>query len=351
VSPSGSDSNDGSASAPWATIQHAADSVGPGATVFVADGVYGSSCHGASTAIVNIGVSGTSAAPITFVSQNKWGAQLSGPVDCEMGFNVTGSFVIIKNFDIAGFGQPSSTGIFLNSGNNHTVFGNRIHSIANIPSNTGNGQVGIFVETKNDLIDSNLIFGIGRTGGQFLNNDHGIYIDGALGAASTTVQNNILGTAMGWPLQFYPGTMDSMLVINNTFDGTPPPGSTRPAGCIVQGAVLTNSRIANNICYNPPGGVMVYASCCGASNSNVSIENNVTTAGSVIDNSSGTSESSNITNASGSVLFNNVGANDYHLVPGSPAIGAGTSSGAPAVDSDGNPRGSRIDAGAYEYPH
>jgi len=356
VSLSGSDSNDGSASAPWATMQHAANSVGPGATVFVADGVYGSSCHGASAAIVNIGVSGTSAAPITFVSQNKWGAQLSGPVDCALGFNVTGSFIIIKNFDITGFGQASSTGIFLNSGTNHTVIGNRIHNIANIPSDTGNGQVGVFIQTGNDVIDGNLIFAIGRTAcisHCSLNNDHGLYIDGALGASSTTVQNNVIYGAMGWPIQFFPGTMDSMLVINNTLDGTLPPGSTRPAGCIVQGGVLTNSRIANNICYNPPGGTFVYEMCCGVSNpnSNVTLDHNITTTGLTIDVSSGTSQSANIVNASSSALFKNVGGGDYHLAVGSPAIGVGTSSGAPAVDFDGNARGSRIDAGAYEGPN
>lgn len=42
---------------------------------------------------------------------------------------------------------------------------------------------------------------------------------------------------------------------------------------------------------------------------------------------------------------------DYHLQPGSPAIDAGTSEGAPASDIEGNPRPcwERIDIGAYEY--
>jgi hypothetical protein len=42
---------------------------------------------------------------------------------------------------------------------------------------------------------------------------------------------------------------------------------------------------------------------------------------------------------------------DFHLKAGSPAIDAGTTVGAPAIDFDGNPRpaGAGIDIGAYEY--
>ncbi|MFB3916851.1 MAG: DUF1565 domain-containing protein, partial [Terriglobales bacterium] len=43
VASSGSDSNNGSEASPWATIQHAANIVGPGAIVIVADGTYSDS--------------------------------------------------------------------------------------------------------------------------------------------------------------------------------------------------------------------------------------------------------------------------------------------------------------------
>ncbi len=39
VSPTGSDSNNGSAAYPWATITHAATAIGAGATVHVAPGI------------------------------------------------------------------------------------------------------------------------------------------------------------------------------------------------------------------------------------------------------------------------------------------------------------------------
>lgn len=344
VSPSGSDSNAGSASAPWATIGHAAASVGAGATVHVEDGTY-NECH------IGTSASGTASAPIVLESQNKWGAKVVGPSSCDTIFQISTSFVVVKNFDISGAGAPSSQGIYFAGGSNHIAFGNRIHNIANIFTNSGLGNDAIFVQTANDVLDSNVIFGIGRTGGQFMHNDHGFYIDAALGASNIVVQNNLFYQMfVGWPIQFFPGTMNGALVINNTIDATSPPANG-VVGCIVQGELLQNARIANNICYNPNGGIMVYASCCGASNSNVTIEHNVTTAGSMIDNSSGTSQSNNITNASGSALFNNLGGNDYHLVTSSPAIGAGTSNGAPPTDIEGNPRGGRIDSGAYEFPN
>src|SRR5271154_5111695 len=60
VSTGGSDSNAGTIGSPWLTIQHAANSVSAGATVYVFGGVYNES--------VNFPSSGTASAPITFQS-------------------------------------------------------------------------------------------------------------------------------------------------------------------------------------------------------------------------------------------------------------------------------------------
>src|SRR6202050_2405308 len=62
VSPSGNDSNPGTNAAPWLTIQHAASTVAAGSTVYVEPGTYNES--------INVTVSGTSSAPITFIGQS-----------------------------------------------------------------------------------------------------------------------------------------------------------------------------------------------------------------------------------------------------------------------------------------
>ena len=60
VSKSGKDTNSGSYTAPWLTIQHAANSVSAGATVYVEAGVYNES--------VTFPASGTATNPITFAN-------------------------------------------------------------------------------------------------------------------------------------------------------------------------------------------------------------------------------------------------------------------------------------------
>ena len=70
VATSGSDNNPGSLGSPWRTIQHAANSVSAGATVYVMGGVYNES--------VNFPASGTASAPITFQNYSGQTAVIDG---------------------------------------------------------------------------------------------------------------------------------------------------------------------------------------------------------------------------------------------------------------------------------
>ncbi len=53
----------------------------------------------------------------------------------------------------------------------------------------------------------------------------------------------------------------------------------------------------------------------------------------------------------GDPKFRNAAAGDFYLLSGSPAIDAGSPSGAPGTDFDGRtrPQGAGVDIGAYEY--
>src|SRR5439155_20185116 len=62
-----------------------------------------------------------------------------------------------------------------------------------------------------------------------------------------------------------------------------------------------------------------------------------------------TGQDMNSFTATASQLFVNPITNNYHLLAGSPALNAGTSTDAPSTDLDGNPRPSgQIDIGAYQ---
>src|SRR5262245_38237878 len=75
VSPTGTDSNPGSETQPFKTIQKAADLVNPGDTVIVEDGIYTRSSGGA---IVSLNRGGTSSNWVWFKSRNLWGAKVDG---------------------------------------------------------------------------------------------------------------------------------------------------------------------------------------------------------------------------------------------------------------------------------
>ena len=97
---------------------------------------------------------------------------------------------------------------------------------------------------------------------------------------------------------------------------------------------------------------MIHNGCCGDSASNVLIDHNITTAQAMVEvNNSYNITNDNIFNASASTIYKNAASSDFSLAAGSPAIGIGTSNGAPPVDILGKARGSSVDAGAYEFTH
>ena len=97
----GDDAGPGTRDEPWATIQHAADSVGPGATVYVREGVYEQR--------VEIRASGTPGRPITFAAAPGERVVLDGSsLEVPAGQNAmiaidSQRFVTIRGFEITGY--------------------------------------------------------------------------------------------------------------------------------------------------------------------------------------------------------------------------------------------------------
>ncbi len=140
VSKSGSNSNSGSFTAPWLTIQHAASTVTAGATVYVETGVYNES--------VNFPASGTSTNPITFASYTGQTATIDGT-----GLSVTGtqgliniisqSYITLNGFEIRNYTTSTASktpaGIWITgSGSGVQLLNNLVHNITTTSEKSGN---------------------------------------------------------------------------------------------------------------------------------------------------------------------------------------------------------------------
>ena len=140
VAKNGSDSNSGSITSPWLTIQHAANSVTAGATVYVESGVYHES--------VNFPSSGTASNPITFANYPE-----QTPIIDGTGLSVTGtqglinivgqSYLTIEGFEIRNYTTKSANlvpaGIWVTgSGTGVQLLNNDVHNITTGVEKTGN---------------------------------------------------------------------------------------------------------------------------------------------------------------------------------------------------------------------
>jgi chitodextrinase len=145
VSPTGSDSANGSQSTPWLTIQHAASTVTAGATVYVEGGTYHQS--------VNFTTSGTATAPITFESYPGQTAIIDGSsgVTCCGSSGLLGliniqsalSYVTIEGFTVRNFTTSNENympvGIlYEGSGTGVQILNNIVYNITTTAGANGN---------------------------------------------------------------------------------------------------------------------------------------------------------------------------------------------------------------------
>jgi len=140
VSKSGNDNNSGSYTAPWLTIQHAANSVSAGATVYVEAGTYNES--------VNFPASGTAANYITFESYPGQTAVIDGtglsPSGTQGLINIINqSYVTVSGFEIRNYTTSKASvtpaGIWVTgSGSGVNLLNNLVHNITTTSEKSGN---------------------------------------------------------------------------------------------------------------------------------------------------------------------------------------------------------------------
>lgn len=340
VSPKGSDSNPGSQSAPLKTILQASKLAKPGTTVHVASGTY---AGGFKTS-----TSGTASAPITYLSDTKWGAKIVASGSGYIWLN-SGNYVTVAGFDMTG---PQKThGLVsakwastdpVDSGHHFTAMNNYIHDMATgICGSAGALTVGSLTGHSN--IVGNVIRNISRSTQGSCATQQGIYVS----EPDTYVANNFISSVSAIGIHQWHGATRSTIVNNTVIDclwgilvGS------GDSGMLPNGS--QDNYVANNIvAYNATHGFHEY----GRTSNNTYRNNLLFHNPQNIMNAGGNIVSGTINADPQFVNFKQDGSGDYHLKSTSPAIDRGLAQSAPATDLGGNrrPQGAAVDIGAYEF--
>jgi len=406
VSPTGSDTAAGTSTAPWKTLQHAADVVGPGDSVTARTGNYIG---------FDLRHSGTAAAPIVFTADPGVLINSASQVRHDNngnfldGINLEGaSYIVVDGFSVTGMPEAGVRSVgFSNDFASHIT-------VRNVTS-TNNGVWGIFTGHVDDLlIEKNV------TSGSI--EQHGIYVSNS--GDRPVIRDNVIfnnhgsGIHMNGDLsQGGDGIISNAIISGNRiYNNAIPSSSPKPAGGSgINMDGVQNSRIENNLVYgNHASGISLYMiDGAQGSKNNVVVNNTVyepsdgrwalniqtgstgnTALNSIlisdhsfrgaIDISSdslagftsdynavisrftedggnsvlnlaqwqaSTGQDVHSLVATAANLFVNPSGSDYHLLTNALAKNAGTSQSAPPADLDGLPRkaGVAFDIGAYEF--
>jgi parallel beta-helix repeat protein len=387
-SPAGSDLNDGSPGLPWATLQHAADSVQAGDTVIV---------HGGAYAGMQITTSGTMGSPIEFrVAEGEVASVVADNPVTPDGINIEGAdHVLIEGFVVNGRGR---TGIRAALCEHVTIRGNALDANERwgiltgfcddllIEHNVASNSViehGIYVSNSGDrpTIRGNLLHG-NAANGIHMNGDVSLGGDGVISQA--LVEDNVIfdnGTNGGSGING-DGVQDSLFRNNLIYDthasgislyridgGAPSSGNRVLNNTVVVAADgrwginirdgSTGNTVKNNIVFSRHGYRGAMSICADCLSGLVSDHNVVENRFTLDDGNSvltlagwqaATGQDGNsvaVTDIDG--LFVDSPAGDFHLAPGL-AVDAGEPLVEVTDDLDGNPRplGPAWDAGCYE---
>lgn len=327
VSPNGNDSNSGTQSSPYRTIQKAVNSAGAGTTVHVAAGSYSP---------ITINNSGTASAPLVIISDTKWGAKISGSGNGTTKSYIVrnnGSYVHVIGFDMTGTGITNGVDNF---GSHNLIQGNHVHNMTNINCSGTPGGSGLGDDTGSyNTYDSNVVNNFGDYPNK-CDYVHAIYVDDD----GDVVSNNIAYNNVGNGLYTNHGTGKVIFTNNLSF-------ANKEYGVGVNGSGSGNVVQNNILIGNGIAGIKTWS---GTSNTQIQhniFYNNATNT--ALDGSA--TQSGNSTADPGLVNYQSNGTGDYHLKAGSIAIDAGVSTNAPSNDIDGHTRpvGKAVDIGPYEY--
>jgi len=323
VAPNGSDSNPGTRTEPLRTLARVAQVVAPGTTVHVAPGIYSGG--------VRTTIDGTPEARIVFQSTERWGARIVPQLDARQSaaWSNRGDYVDIIGFEIDGSQYQSGmkwlSGIY-NGGSHNGVLGNRVHHIGNDVPCEPRGGAGIIADSYHKGVEvaviGNEVYDIGPPGCARM--------DGIGIGTAASVRNNIVYRVSGAGIDLWHDASD-VTVRGNTV-------VANGSGIVVGGGEFyhrnepnDHTEVSNNIVFDNGHGIREHGAV-GAHNRYV---NNL-----VYQNARGDWDLSPQRQHTGTVsgppqfvayLLDT--EPDFHLQPGSPAIGHGLPSHAAASGS------------------
>ncbi|KQN97852.1 hypothetical protein ASF12_21970 [Paenibacillus sp. Leaf72] len=301
VATMGNDSNAGTITAPWKTLQHAADVVPVGSTVYVRGGVYNQK--------LNITRSGSAAAgPIIFTNYAEEVAVIDGT-----GLTASGaeglvsltdvSHVTIKGLEIRNFTSTSKNevpiGIYVSGAGSHiSLLNNKIHDIKNTSTPTGSDLLGrdahgiAVYGTKSPASLNNLTIDGNELYNLVLGSSESLVLNGNVDTFSVT--NNLIhdNDNIGIDLIGFEGTAPSTTydqarnglvkgnrVYNITSNNNPsygkklPNNSNAADGIYVDGG--KDSIIEQNYSYNNDIGIEIASEHKGKSTSHITVRSNI----------------------------------------------------------------------------
>ncbi|MBN2549743.1 MAG: right-handed parallel beta-helix repeat-containing protein [Anaerolineales bacterium] len=405
VATNGDDLNPGSALAPWRTLQHAVEQVLPGDTILVMSGTYQGmriETSGSAQAWISL-----KAAPGAQVIVNAPGPGNKHDSNIEIetweGEGVV-AYWIVEGLEVA---NAPGWGIDLRGSEDHkshhlTIRNNKVHHNGVASGKTGifaafvddlliegnesyaNGEHGVYVSNSSDryvvrgnklyqnqgcgvhqngdasmggdgilsdgVVENNLIYGNGASGGAAINMD---------GVVNALVRNNLIydNTATGIAIFQQDGAVCSQnnRILHNTILM---PANGRWA-VLIGGTGCTGNQLYNNIIlslHSYRGAISLPAPAVAGfeSDYNIVADRFTTDDGdSILSLAQWQSNGYDLHSFLGlsDDLFVNSASKDFHLVEDSPAVDAGFDLPDVTADLDGQPRpsGDGYDTGAYEY--
>ena len=236
VSTSGKDSNSGSFTAPWRTIQHAANTVTAGATVYVETGVYNES--------VNFPASGTASHPITFQNYPGQNAVIDGTGLAVSGTQgllniVNQGYLTVSGFEIRNYttsnSGPTPAGIWVTgSGSGVQLLNNRVHNITTKAEKAGNA-FGIAVYGTSSTPITNLTISGNQVYSLKTGNSESVNVDGNV--THFAITNNIVHNN------------DNIGIDVIGFEGVGPAGSDQAKYGLISGNTVYNISSYGNPAY------------------------------------------------------------------------------------------------------